>query len=220
MAVFNKAPRLRHIGHLDIQRAMQRALRRSGLPVAYSKGFNPHILVSFASALSTGAAGLREIMEVTLEREVTEETFLTAMNRALPPEMQLLEVHTVPDRHPAYMAMVCAASYDIEIMENSVATQVAEKLTAFLQQETILTERKTKSGIKECDIKPLLLEISMEGRVLHAKMVLTERESCKPNMLVNALAAYCGMEPFRTMVVRKQLFGQDEAGQIVPLETL
>ena len=53
MAVFEKGIRLRHIGHLDIQRAMMRALRRSGLPVAYSNGYNPHILLTFASALST-----------------------------------------------------------------------------------------------------------------------------------------------------------------------
>ena len=53
IAVFEKSERLRHIGHLDIQRAVMRALRRSGLPVSYSKGFNPHILLTFASALST-----------------------------------------------------------------------------------------------------------------------------------------------------------------------
>ena len=55
LAVFEKGERIRHIGHLDIQRSMQRGLRRSGLPVAYSNGFNPHILITFASALSTGA---------------------------------------------------------------------------------------------------------------------------------------------------------------------
>ena len=50
LAVFEKSERIRHIGHLDIQRSVQRGLRRSGLPVAYSNGFNPHILISFASA--------------------------------------------------------------------------------------------------------------------------------------------------------------------------
>ena len=52
MAVFEKGERLRHIGHLDIMRSTQRALRRSGLPVSYSKGFNPHILIScFSSSM-------------------------------------------------------------------------------------------------------------------------------------------------------------------------
>ena len=75
-AVFEKNERVRHIGHLDIQRAVQRGLRRSGLPVAYSNGFNPHILVAFASALSTGACGKREIMDVTMAGEVTEDEVL------------------------------------------------------------------------------------------------------------------------------------------------
>ena len=66
LGVFLKGERVRHIGHLDIQRAVQRGLRRSGLPVAYSNGFNPHILVTFASALSTGACGKREIMDVKM----------------------------------------------------------------------------------------------------------------------------------------------------------
>ena len=67
MAVFEKGIRLRRIGHLDIQRAMMRALRRSGLPVAYSNGYNPHILLTFASALSTGAAGKKEILDLVVE---------------------------------------------------------------------------------------------------------------------------------------------------------
>ena len=89
LATFEKQERLRHIGHLDIMRAMQRALRRSGLPVSYSKGFNPHILLTFASALSVGAVGQREIMEVSLAGEIEPEEFMTRLNAALPPEMQL-----------------------------------------------------------------------------------------------------------------------------------
>ena len=77
LAVFEKSERIRHIGHLDIQRSVQRGLRRSGLPVAYSQGFNPHILITFASALSTGACGKREIMDVTLSEDVETEEFLT-----------------------------------------------------------------------------------------------------------------------------------------------
>ena len=88
MAVFEKGIRLRHIGHLDIQRAMMRALRRSGLPVAYSNGYNPHILLTFASALSTGAAE-KGIPDVTMAREVSPDDFLQQMNRALPPDLQL-----------------------------------------------------------------------------------------------------------------------------------
>ncbi len=219
MAVFEKSERLRHIGHLDIQRAVMRALRRSGLPVSYSKGFNPHILVTFASALSTGAAGRKEIMDVTLDREVTPEEFLTAMNGAMPPDMQLSSAKVIDDRHIALMAQVQAADYTITLLEH--AEEVIAALPGFLQQESIITMRKTKSGMKETNIRPLLLNLTGEGNALHAVMTLTERLACKPNMLLEALAAFCGLETTpRAMVVRNGLLGLDDAGKLAPLENL
>ena len=220
MAVFEKSLRLRHIGHLDIQRAMQRALRRSGLPVKYSQGFNPHILVTFASALSTGAVGLKELMDVTLETNVTEEVFLSAMNRALPPEMQIISCKAMDDKHPALMAVVCAASYDIQVMDADAAAKYAAAVEGFLAQETIPAMRKTKSGVKECDIKPLIFDLKVEGAHIYATMELTERSSCKPDMLVTALCGFAGCEIPRTLVTRTQLWGLNEAGQRAPLETL
>ncbi|MBR6754287.1 MAG: TIGR03936 family radical SAM-associated protein, partial [Clostridia bacterium] len=59
LVIFEKSERLRHIGHLDLMRAMQRALRRSGLPIAFSQGFNPHVLLNFAAPLSVGMPGKR-----------------------------------------------------------------------------------------------------------------------------------------------------------------
>lgn len=220
MAVFEKNERLRHIGHLDIQRAVMRALRRSGLPVSYSKGFNPHILLTFASALSTGAAGRKEIMEVQLDREVSPEEFVSAMNAAMPPDMQLSFAKALDDKHVALMAQVQAADYTISILDDAAAEKMVAALPAFLGQDSIMAMRKTKSGMKETDIRPLLIELTGEGNVLHAKMTLTERLACKPNMLLDALAAFAGVETPRAMVVRNGLFGLDERGALTPLETL
>ena len=84
LAVFEKGPRLRLIGHLDLMRAMQRALRRSGLPIRYSQGFNPHILLTFAAPLNLGAVGMREVMEVPVEGEVAPlSTKIQARNKVL-----------------------------------------------------------------------------------------------------------------------------------------
>lgn len=219
MAVFEKCERLRHIGHLDIQRAMQRALRRSGLPVSYSKGFNPHILLTFASALSTGAIGEKEIMDVTLDSEVSAEAFIAAMNAALPPDMQLSFAKPMDDRHPALMSMLYAAEYSIRIMDDDAARKMAEAIPAFMQQESIVTLRKSKSGLKEVDMKPLLYALERQGNTLHAILSQAEGNACKPDMLINALAAFAGMDAPRTVVTRKQLLGQAD-GQMVPLETL
>ena len=220
MAVFEKGERLRHIGHLDIQRAMQRALRRSGLPVAYSNGFNPHILLTFASALSTGAAGRRELLETSLTEDVSCEDFMRAMNGALPPDLQLSECRALPERHPALMAMVAAAEYDIHVTDYAAAEKLAQALPGFLAQEHVMAVRKTKSGEKEVDCRAQILSLTAEGDALRTTLVLTERESCKPDMLMKALSAFAAVEVPRVLVVRQRLLGLDGEGSLRPLEEL
>lgn len=220
MAVFEKGLRLRHIGHLDIQRATQRALRRSSLPVSYSKGFNPHILITFASALSTGAVGLNEMMDVTLDTDISPEVFLAAMNAAMPPDMQLKSAKVLDDKHPALMAMVQAAAYDLRLEDEAAAARCVASIPSFLAQESIMAMRKTKSGIKECDIRPLIFGLRGEGQHIYATMTLTERTSCKPDMLVKALCEFSGCEVPRVLVTRQRLYGVNEAGEFVPLEEL
>lgn len=219
MAVFEKGARLRHIGHLDIQRAMQRALRRSGLPVSYSKGFNPHILLTFASALATGAMGEKEILDVSLDAPVEADAFMTAMNTALPPDMQLSFAKPMEDRHPALMAMVRAADYELTLQDDEAAQTLAHAIPGFLAQESITAMRKSKSGMKECDIRPLIHDLRMEGNILIARMTLTEASTCKPDMLLTALSDFAGIDAPRMLVNRKGLLGESD-GQLVHLETL
>ena len=146
--------------------------------------------------------------------------FLSAMNGAMPPDMQLSFAKVIDDRHIALMAQVQAADYTITILDDAAAEKLVAALPAFLAQESIITLRKTKSGMKETDIRPLLLELSGEGNVLHALMTLTERLACKPNMLMEALSAFAGIDVPRVMVVRNGLLGLDESGALAPLESL
>lgn len=221
LAVFEKGERIRHIGHLDIQRSVQRGLRRSGLPVAYSNGFNPHILITFASALSTGACGKREIMDVTMAEEVSPEEFLEKMNRAMPPEMQLREARTLDQKHPALMASLRAAKYDLLIRDAEQAEKLAAAIPAMMARETVTAMRKTKTALKECDIKPLIYDLKAEGQHILATLTLTEREACKPGMLIEALSREAGIEgDIRMLITRTALLGMDEAEKLVPLETL
>ena len=221
LAVFEKGERIRHIGHLDIQRSVQRGLRRSGLPVAYSNGFNPHILITFASALSTGACGKREIMDVTMAEEVSEAEFLEKMNHAMPPEMKLSEARAVDQKHPALMASLRAAKYDLLIRDPETAEKMTAAIPKMMERKTIPAMRKTKTALKECDIKPLIYELKGEGQHLLATLTLTEREACKPGMLTEALAREAGIEgEIRMLVTRTALLGEDSEGNLAPLETL
>lgn len=221
LGVFEKGERIRHIGHLDIQRSFQRGLRRSGLPVAYSNGFNPHILITFASALSTGACGRREILDVTMASGVSEAEFLERMNRAMPPELQLSAARAVDDRHPSLMGMLCAASYEIVLRDPDCAEKLIPAIPAMMAKESVTATRKTKTAVKECDIRPLIYALEGSGQSIFATLALTEREACKPGMLMEALSREAGLDrEIRTLVIRKELLGKDEEGKLVPLEQL
>ena len=231
LAVFEKGERIRHIGHLDIQRSVQRGLRRSGLPVAYSQGFSPHILITFASALSTGACGKREIMDVTMAegygkegeeaREILEKEFLERMNRAMPPEMQLKEARLVDSKHPSLSTLLAAAEYDLLIRDPETAGEMMDAIPAMMAKQTVPAMRKTKTKLTEVDIKPLILSLNSEGCHLHATLVLTEKESCKPQMLLEALKSEAGVtDDIRMLIIRERLFGRNEDGLLVPLEKM
>ena len=223
LAVFEKNERIRHIGHLDIQRSVQRGLRRSNLPVSYSNGFNPHILITFASALSTGACGLREIMDVTMKEDVSEEEFLKKMNIAMPPELRLIEARAVDDKHPALMGMLRAACYDLLIRNPEQAEMIIPAIAAMMKRETVPAMRKTKTALKETDIRPLIYSLHGEGNHIYATLALTEREACKPGMLMEALKRDAGIpedKEVRILITRTALMGENSEGKLVPLEQL
>ena len=116
MIRFGKQPRLRFISHLDLQRFFQRALNRTGLPVAYTQGFNPHAIMSFGSALALGWTSEYEILDVKLSVPMGRKRTEEAMRQALPEDLPVREVRMVDDRHPAPMAMVRASDYEIALL--------------------------------------------------------------------------------------------------------
>lgn len=217
IVVFEKAPRLRHIGHLDLMRAMQRALRRSGLPLRYSQGFNPHILLTFAAPLSVGMPGKREIMEVPIEGEMTGEAFREKLSKALPPDLPVLSVRPVEDRHPAPMALLTAAIYEAELEETP--PDFSRILADFLAQKEIPAIRKTKTGMKPCDIRPMIYGLSLHDRTLTMALALCEKATCKPDLLLSSLFEFAGTERPRALITRTQLLGEKD-GAFCPLESL
>lgn len=217
LVIFEKTPRLRHIGHLDLMRAMQRALRRSGLPIAFSQGFNPHVLLNFAAPLSVGMPGKREIMEVPMAKGVCEGDFKRMLSAALPPDLPCIAVRSVDDRHPAPMASLTAACYTAEF--EALPENFSDTVGAFLAQKEIPAVRKTKSGMKPCDIRPMIYELAVEGNTLSMTLALCEKATCKPDLLLSSLFEFAGMERPAALITRQQLLGGEAPG-FMPLEML
>ena len=223
---FGKLNRLRFVSHLDLQRFMQMALRRTDLPVAYSQGFNPHPHMAFASALAVNWTSQAEILDVRLAEPVEKQRAFEQMRRALPPDLPLYQVRLVDDRHPAMMAQLRMADYRI-LLDGEGADAIAGAINGFLQENEVVALRKTKSGEKPTDIRPMALMLfeapSEAGVELRARLMLTERATLKPDLLLSVLASRAGAElppPERVRIHRLALLGEDARGKAVSLMDL
>ena len=121
MVRFGKNSRLRFISHLDLQRFLHMALNRTGLPIMYSQGFNPHPVMAFGSALALGWTSEYEVLDVKLAAPMGRKRCEEALRFALPEDMPVYEVKLVGDRCPAAMAQVRASDYEMNLRaENDV----------------------------------------------------------------------------------------------------
>ena len=217
---FQKGDIVRHLGLLDLQRTMQRALRRSGLPVTYSKGFNPHIVMSFASALSSGIPGDAELLDVSLSAEVEEADCLQAMNRVLPPALSASRVRLVDDRFPKVSASLRYAEYRI-VLWGSGAKAIVSSIDDFLAKDEIMAIRKTKKNETLVNIRPMIRELRIlqenaGSAVLTACVSFTEQATLKPDLLIQTLCEHAGVQPDRCEIRRTRLLGLVD-DQAVPL---
>lgn len=188
IAEFEKMGRMSWFSHLDLQNTMQRALRRAQLPVAYSQGFNPHVLTSFATALSVGCQSRGEVMEVEMAGEISPEEFAEKLNACLPDGLKVRRCASVPDSAPALMAKVAEAGYDITA-PNADLTQAVE---AFLKAEEVMVEKRSKTKTRLVNIRPMVHEITcaFDGKDSRLSMVLEQNNAnaLKVELVMQALA--------------------------------
>lgn len=199
IAEFKKTGGARHISHLDLQRAVQRALRRSGLPVRYSLGFSPHPVLSFASALSLGFTSLGEVMDVAMAECVSAAEFEERMAPQLPPSLALVSAHEVEDDYPGLMALVESADYEVlaKVEANTTFDELKNRIDSALLRP-ILAKKKTKAGIKELDLREQVL--CLELRALNEGVArffvrcdCSPAGALNPRLLFDAIAENLGI---------------------------
>lgn len=166
---FQKVGELRFLSHLELMRALQRALRRAGIPLAFTQGFNPQPRLSLAQALAVGVEGLREPGEVELTLRMAPEEMPAAWNRQLPSELKILRAWEVPLNGPSLSAGVRGAVYQIQLAPNGwdptllTALGTTEACAAFLAQESIPVEVTRKGKALALDARPFLQEFAGVG---------------------------------------------------------
>ncbi len=156
---------VRFISHLEYSRALNRAVRRAKLPVAYSEGFNPHIKMSLASALSVGVASLAEYAEFELAESVCPATAQTLLNKNLPVGIRVLAADVVDSKQAKLMAMLTGAQYQVQaVCSQEQFQQCTQAIADYNQAESALLLKKMPPGkpAKQVDVKKFVEEIGLE----------------------------------------------------------
>lgn len=221
MVVFEKGASLRYIGHLDLMRTMQRALRRSGLPLKYSSGFNPHIRLSFAQPLGVGVIGMRELMEVPLDGDVSPEEFTDAMNAVLPLLLRVRSCRRLDDGFPTLMSLVGGSRYLIRFGAGEEQKKALAALPDFMALREYTTDRKTKSGEAPCDIRPFVVSAEKCGEDgIRLVTLQNAAGALKPGLWMDSLCEFAGAQKFSRDIYREAILSRDKSGALVPMEEL
>ncbi|SHI48731.1 radical SAM-linked protein [Clostridium cavendishii DSM 21758] len=190
---FTKGSNIKFISHLDLMRTIQKIIRRSELPIEYSKGFNPHMALSLAQPLSVGVYSDAEYMDIVLTEFVDNKTVLEKLNENSSNNIRFLEssnTEIIPNqkRVPQGMALLDAANYTIKIRYYNTE-KVLEEVKALLEKETWETLKKTKKGEKMADIKPLVKDfkywVNEDFLVINATISCGSRENLSADLLAS-----------------------------------
>ena len=192
---FEKDGTSRFISHLDLNRCMSRAIHRSGLPIWYTEGFNPHPFLTFALPLSLGVRGKRESMDIKLEEDMPEQEIIERMNPCLPEGIRVFAV-TEPVMKPGRISY---ARYEMTLTaEACQPQQILQAVQKVMDMPQIIVSKKTKSGMKEMDLKESLgeyqLVLEQDGVLLCMLLPAGSSNNVNPQLLLEAVKQYEGME--------------------------
>ncbi len=229
---FAKYGALRFIGHLDVMRFFQKALRRAGIDVAYTTGFSPHQIMSFAAPLGLGVESFGEYMDIEVNSVTSSEDMLRRLNAACVPGIQILSIRQLPEQAGNAMASVAAARYKAAYKEGGDFTCLAPVLSPFMSQESITVTKETKKGTSQVNIRPGIYELFLrDDGGLEMLVDASSAGNIKPALLLNALwhfaaAQQCvsGEAPLLSwQLTRMETYtntGSLEEPQLVPMDEL
>lgn len=198
--IFSKLEPMRYTGHLDLFRTWERTIRRAGLPLAYSQGFNPRPRINLASALPLGFTSSGEVMDIWLEEEQPLETAKTALEDALPPGLNISEIYEIETSEPSLQSQLVSAEYKIVILEP--IDDLDDRIGEILAQKILPRERRGKPY----DLRPLVLSAMLtpsDDSTSRINLHLTAQEGAtgRPDEFLLAL----GIDPTSTRIERTRL---------------
>ncbi len=206
-------------------RYFQKAIRRADIDIAYSEGFSPHMIMSFAAPLGVGLTSEGEYVDLQVHSCKSSKEAVEALNRVMVEGMEVVSFLRLPDNVKNAMASVAAADYLVKFREGYAPENWEEKFQAFLQKDEIRIIKKTKKSEAEVDLKPMIYECQLRDGGIFMKVACGSVNNLKPELVMEAFTKDADIElaPFALEVERLEVYadlGTEEARKLVPLEEL
>ena len=224
---FAKQGVMKFIGHLDIMRYFQKAMRRGDIDIAFTEGFSPHMIMSFAAPLGVGITSNGEYVDIEIRTPISSAQAVKQLNDVMVDGMEILSFRQIPDgKASKAMSLVAAADYTVQFREGYEPQEGwEEKIRAFFLKDTITVLKKTKKSEVETDIKPMIYDLSVNDKKVFMRLATGSAANLKPELVMEAFAAYAGFElkEFALLVNREEVYadmGTDGERNLISLEDL
>mgnify|MGYP000005065858 CR=1 FL=1 len=208
---FKKSGPLCYIGHLDVMRFFQKAIRRAGMDVVYTKGFSPHQVMAFAAPLGVGLESNGEYMDIEVNSITSCRDAAESLNRAGVPGIEVVSVKILPPEAGNAMASVAAAAYRVGFREGMAPKlDLAGAVPGFLAQDRILITKETKKGSREVDLRPGIFCLEYAENALWMLVDASSGGNIKPLQVVEALLAGSGevLKDNALWVIREDMYAR------------
>ncbi len=183
---------MKFIGHLDVMRYFQKAMRRAEIPIAFTQGFSPHMIMSFANPLGVGLTSDGEYFDIELTEPIASREAVRRLNEVMAEGMEVISFVQIPEEKKATgMAIIEAADY-LAIPKGEGGWITDAQIDAFLSQEEILVMKQTKKSEKEVNIRPWILEMKQQDDDVFLKVLAGSAVNLKPELVMGAFSGFCG----------------------------
>lgn len=192
---FRKNGVMKFIGHLDIMRYFQKAIRRAEIPIAFTSGYSPHMIMSFANPLGVGLTSDGEYFDIELTESIASKEAVRRLNEQMVDGMEIVSFVQIPDdKKSKGMSIVAGADYLSSVKNGSLPEDLAEKLEAFYAQNEICVVKKTKKSEKEVDIRPMIYKLECRDGKIYMRVAAGSVQNLKPELVTEAFVRYLGMD--------------------------
>ena len=195
-----------YTGHLDMMRYFQKIIARSGIDICYSKGFNPHQIISFAYPLGVSMETEGDYMDMEVETYESTDKIMEMLNNCLNEGVEVVGVSVVPEGEDNAMASVAMADYRVNVSGDFFDDEIKR----FLEQETIIIEKEGKKGKSLKDIKEGIKELRNTDNGIFMKLLSGSSMNIKPATVIEKLNEFTGNDISVTNICRLEIYKEKD----------